>query len=144
MIKFSTQIGIGVGDAPALEIQLDDSTDTSDFFGAGNPGGASAGLQAREAMNAAAGFFEGKLKDDIDPIVESGFNSWTATFFHPSTGASGSAPGLSVAADTLVLVIFVGARDLGGTTSGGSTLGEAGPGAFGPTLTSGTRKLVDH
>ena len=114
-------LAMSAGKGSAIDIQFDFSYDTSDFFGSGNVDGATAGAQALASLNAAAGFFEGVLDDDLEEIVESPGNTWIARFWNPATGAAAETPGLSVAADTLV--IYVGSRDLGGTS-----LGEAGPG----------------
>ena len=87
------------------------------------------GQQARAAVTAAANFFALRLNDNLGAITPGGVNSWTATYTDPSTGGAGSAMNLTVAAGQLV--VFIGARDLGG-----STLGEGGPGGFSASGTS--------
>jgi matrixin len=95
-------------------VNFDYSTDTG-FF--------SMGSTARATLEAAGSFFESILADDLQEINPVGINTWTATFTNPSTGSGDSRTDIIVPADTLT--IFVGARDLGG-----STLGKAGPGGF--------------
>ena len=64
--------GLGVfswaGNARAIDIDLDYSYDTTNFFGAGNPSGAVAGQQARDALEAAADYFSDILTDSFTGI----------------------------------------------------------------------------
>lgn len=95
----------------------------------------SEGTDARDRLEDAGSFFSSLLIDDLDaiepdnawdPDLDTGAqtpNAWKATFTNPSTGAAAEEYFLSVPADTMV--IYVGARDLGG-----STLGSAGPGGY--------------
>ena len=99
--------------ASALEITFDTSHDTNGFFGQGT--------EARTALEAAGGFFESLLVDDLDAISPSGANIWQAFYENPQTGAPVFSFNPSVAADSLT--IYVGARDLGGR------LGLATPGS---------------
>jgi len=111
-----------------LIVDFDYTTDTSDFFASGGT--------ARASLEAAGNFFEQYLFDDLNSIVDDGntFTTWSLDYTHPATGNSASALELSVAADSIT--IFVGARDLGG-----STLGQAGPGGFSVT---GTQAFLDN
>src|SRR6187399_889321 len=52
---------VGAGRASAINLLVDYTYDTSNFFGNGNPQGATAGLQAKSALEAAATFFSGIL-----------------------------------------------------------------------------------
>ncbi len=97
----------------AVTIQLDYSYDDG-WFGS-RP-------QAVSAMEKAAAAYQ-PLMDSLLAIEPSGGNTWDATITRPDTGEELDIPGLTVAADTLV--VYVGARSLGG-----STLGRGGPGGF--------------
>lgn len=121
--------------AGAITIQFDFSTDSSGFFGVGNPGGLSAGQAARDALLAAGSYYESLLGDSLAAITPGGPNSWEARYYHPATGILTSASNLSIPADTLR--VFVGARELGG-----STLAQAGPGGFSASGTSSWLNLV--
>lgn len=122
-------------DASAINIRIDYTYDTNDFFGAGNPDGAAAGAQARTTLEAAANYFSVLLEDtfsaiEVPPTYSSQvFNGqvnwdWNATFTHPGTGNT-----LSLSAPTIMedeFVVYAGGRSLSG-----STLGRGGPGGFG-------------
>ncbi len=107
--------------AGAITIRFDMSTDTTDFFGDGNPSGQAAGALAAAALNEAGRFFKDLLADDLEAISPQGNKRWTAIYNHPSTGNSVQSFNLDIPADTIH--VFVGARDLGG-----NVLGTAGPG----------------
>ena len=79
------------GPAAALTIHVDYSLDEAgnNFFGSGNPQGSMAGSQARTAMNAAAAFYSGILKDTFTAIQT------PPTFF----GSLGGTASLVLAAD---------------------------------------------
>jgi len=109
--------------AQAIVFHFDYSTDSTGFFGEGNPQGALAGEQARAALEAAGAFFEDVLGDDLAAIQPFGFNRWNAVYTHPATGEQASTYNLSVPEDTIW--VYVGARALEG-----STLAEAGPGGY--------------
>lgn len=98
----------------AFDIQFDYTFDGNGFF---------ADTARQDVLNAAAGFFESYITDDLLAITSGGGNSFNPTFFNPATGASETINGFSVAADTLV--IYVGGRDLGF-----GTLGLGGPGGY--------------
>ena len=109
-----------------LIVGFDYTTDTSAFFASGGT--------ARATLEAAGGFFEQYLFDDLNAIVDDGVSTWNLNYTHPATGNSASAFEMTVPADTIT--IFIGARDLGG-----STLGQAGPGGFSVT---GTQAFLDN
>ncbi|WP_428386686.1 hypothetical protein [Mucisphaera sp.] len=126
---------IAAPSASAINIVLDYTYDTSDFFGAGNPDGPTAGNQARAALEAAADYLSTVFTDTFDPIqtpdpfFSGTFNgqvtwNWEARFTHPATGASFSLDNLTITQDEYR--IFAGARSIGGTT-----LGVGGSGGFG-------------
>ncbi len=121
--------------AAAINVLIDYTYDTTNFFGAGNPSGATAGTQAKAALEAAASFYSTILTDSFSPIQtpptfhSSQFNGqnvwqWTASFSHPSTGSTVVRTNDSIAADQYK--IYAGARSLSG-----STAGIGGPGGFG-------------
>lgn len=102
--------------AGGIEIELRYDYDTSGFFN--QPG-------AKETMRACADFFEDILVDQLEEInaASSGDNrnTWTARPRHPATGNSLEIVNLVVPEDTLI--IYLGARDLPGSTAGFATSG---------------------
>ncbi len=123
--------GVGVllaaGSASAINVDIDYRFDTTNFFGSGNPSGAAAGLQARNALEAAADYFTDILDDTFNgistpaPFFSQVFNGtvvwdWTATYTHPATGASGSLVDETILPDQYL--VFAGARGLSGNTAG--------------------------
>ncbi|WP_168566165.1 matrixin family metalloprotease [Crateriforma spongiae] len=100
----------------ALTIDIDYTFDTNNFFGA-------AGSAQREAIEAAAGFFENTISQNFAAITPGGDNSWDAQFFNPATGGLSTVSNATIAADTIR--IYVGGRNLGS-----STLGQAGRGGW--------------
>jgi hypothetical protein len=77
--------------------------------------------ERRDALQAAASFFESRITDSLTAITPGGGNSWTASFWDPGTGDYIYRPGPAIAADTLL--IYAGGRDLDG-----GSLGVGGPG----------------
>ncbi|NOY43212.1 MAG: matrixin family metalloprotease [Planctomycetes bacterium] len=119
----------------AITITLDYSYDTSNFFGAGNPDGAAAGTQARNSLEAAAGFFSEILTDSFSSIQTPAdyysdvFNGvvtwqWQLSITNPSSGGTTTLYDETIASDEYR--IYVGARSLSG-----NTLGTGGPGGWG-------------
>lgn len=100
----------------AITIEFDYSFDANGFFGA-------QGSEQRAALEAAGSFFEGTISQNFAAITPGGVNTWTAQFFNPATGALQSVVDPVIAQDTIR--IYVGGRNLGGTT-----LGQAGRGGF--------------
>lgn len=120
--------------AAAITIEINYSTDTSGFFGAGNLQGAAAGAQAKAAMDEAAAFYNGILEDTfsaIDPPSkfygslggEASF-FWKRRYTDPATGNNSAAVNIDIEADKYV--VFVGARDL----LDDNTLGLGGAGGY--------------
>lgn len=120
--------------AAAIDVVIDYSYDTSNFFGAGNPDGETAGLNARASLEAAAGYFSDILDDTFsevrtpDPYQSQSFPStyiwqWTARFTDPTEGT------LEILYDPTFAEneyrIYAGARTL---PTG--TLGVGGAGAY--------------
>ncbi|MBE3070952.1 MAG: PEP-CTERM sorting domain-containing protein [Planctomycetes bacterium] len=101
--------------AEGLTIQFDYRYDTAGFF---DP----AAHPERRTALASAATWATTFTDDLAAIVPSGDNEWEAGFWRPDTGDWFDLPGLVVPADTLI--IFAGARDLGGS------LGLGGPGGY--------------
>ncbi|MEM7625498.1 MAG: matrixin family metalloprotease [Planctomycetota bacterium] len=124
------------GRAHAINIVLDYTYDTNNFFGSGNPDGTAAGAQARATLESAADFFSDLLTDEFSPIVTpepfvNGPATWTwdweIRFTHPGTGSQltigDNEPNPSFAADEYR--IYAGGRSISG-----NTLGIGGPGGF--------------
>ena len=127
--------GCSAASLRAVTITLDYQFDTNNFFGAGNPSGATAGAEARASLEAAASFFSGVLTDTFTKIqTPAPFNStsfggtvtwqWSLDFQNPQTGLTTTLFDETIAADEYR--IYVGARSLTG-----NTLGVGGPGGFG-------------
>ena len=101
-----------------IDIQFDFSYDTSNFFSS-NP-------DSIATLNAAAAVFETRFADSLSAITSSGSNSFDTIFFNPADpfGSDVTLADQSVQAD--VILIYVGAANLGG-----GTLGIGGPGGYG-------------
>jgi hypothetical protein len=122
--------------ASALTIRIDYSIDDnvatgSKFFSTGNPQGASAGAQARAALNAAAAFYSSELNDTLSAIQAPTFTGqngtvnwyWNLVFNNPQTALNEVKSNQVIAANEYV--VYVGARNL---PSG--ELGRGGPGGW--------------
>lgn len=97
---------------PSVTIRFDYSLDTSGFFN--DPA-------RRAALERAGDKISSHLYDNLSPITASGANSWTASFFNPSTNAMVNIPNLNVGANEIV--VFVGAAPIGGIELGLATSG---------------------
>jgi hypothetical protein len=126
--------------ASAVNITIDYSFDSTNFFGASNPQGAAAGLQAKTALEAAASFYSNLLTDSLSivqtpaPFHSSSFDGvatweWEEKFENPATGAQVSLANLTIPANQYR--IYVGARPLSG-----SEAGHGGPGGSATNPTS--------
>lgn len=117
MKKFLLLSLIALQPAYAITIQIDYTYDTTNFFN----------TQAKkDAIEGVARFYGNLLTDSllrIDPAQNPG-NTWTTNFFHPATGALVTLTNPVIPADTII--VYVGARDLGG-----SVRGQGGPGGLG-------------
>ncbi len=120
--------------AVAITIQIDYSYDTSNFFGSGNPQGATGGAQAKAALEAAASFYSTILTDSFSAIqTPAQFHSsqsdgqvtwhWTENFNNPTTNSSVVVTDATIAANQYI--VYAGARGLSG-----SEAGFGGPGGF--------------
>ncbi len=104
--------------ALAINVQIDYTYDTSNFFGSGNPQGAVAGSQARAALEAAASFYSTMLTNEFDAItVPAPYHSsvpgsagvviwnWQAQFPNPSdsSGTQVVIPNPTVNADQYIV-----------------------------------------
>lgn len=96
-----------------FDIQFDYTYDTSGFF---------SDQSRRDVLETAADLLESRITDDLNAITPGGVDTWTAVFNSPATGSSVSISNLTVPADTVI--IYVGARNLGGA------LGIGGPAGF--------------
>ncbi|HEY4231918.1 MAG TPA: matrixin family metalloprotease [Lacipirellulaceae bacterium] len=120
--------------ADAITVTIDYNYDSSNFFGAGNPQGAAAGLQAKTTLEAAASFFSNLLTDSLSVIQTpaeyhssaGGFaiGHWTADFENPSTGADKTLTDITIPANQYR--IYVGAQPLGGNEAGHGAIGGIG------------------
>ncbi len=132
------------GSAHAITIDIDYSYDSpslggSNFFGSGNPQGATGGSQARAALDAAASYFTGILNDTFSAITvpapyPSTFQGSTGEvrwffeqrFQHPSGTVevaipNPTIPDPSVPANTYI--IYAGAKSLAGNVAGIGAVG---------------------
>jgi hypothetical protein len=91
--------------------------------------------EAKASLEAAAGFFDSIILDNLAAITPSGSNTWSESFFNPSTGSTTNVSNPSVALGNFV--VYAGAHDLGGTT-----LGEGGFGGFGSSGSASWNTLV--
>jgi hypothetical protein len=112
--------------ADAFTIQFDYTHDTGNFFASGSP--------QRDRLLDAGSFFESLLGDDLLTISPQPGDSWSTLYTNPTSGGPGFDFNPVIPADTII--VYVGARDLGG-----STLGEAGPGGRGGA--SGSAAFID-
>jgi matrixin len=121
--------------AGAITIQMDYTYDTGNFFGSGNPSGATAGAQAKAALEAAASFYSTILTNSFSQIqTPAQFHSntfdgqvtwqWTENFTNPTTNAATVVSNATIAANQYI--VYAGARSLTG-----STAGIGGPGGYG-------------
>ena len=140
--------------ASAITLRIDYGTDTGSFFGAGNPDGAAAGTDAKEALDAAALFYSSILDDTFSAITPPTkfYGSlggeatwyWKRKFPHPETGRTDAQ--LNESFDANEYVVFVGARplpdsDLGrGGAGGWSVRGSSRNGDF----TADEKNLLDQ
>jgi len=102
------------GTAHPLDIQFDYTYDSGGFF---------SDSSRRSVLEAAGGYFESRITDNLLAIGPSGNSSFSGTIFDPGTGGNIITNVQNVAADTIV--VFAGARNLGSTA-----LAEGGPGNF--------------
>ena len=100
----------------AVTITLDYTYDTGNFFG-------SSGSAQRTSLEAARDFFQNTIDQDFNAINPTGSQTWTAAFLNPATGDLETIVDLVVPENEII--IYVGGRNLGG-----STLGQAGAGGF--------------
>jgi hypothetical protein len=124
----------------AISVTIDYSFDSNNFFGAGNPQGAAAGLQAKATLEAAAGFYSNLLTDSLSVIQTppeyhstaggSAVWHWTAEFENPSTGADTMLTDPTIPAGQYR--IYVGAQTLSG-----SEAGHGAPGGIGFSYNAG-------
>ncbi len=118
----------------AVNITLDYTYDTSNFFGAGNPSGATAGAQAKAALEAAVGYYSTILTDTFSAIQKpadfhsavfpsTAYWNWSVNFSHPGNGTEVTIDNPTIAADEYRIYA-------GGSSIGGTTLGIGGPGGY--------------
>ena len=112
---------------PAITIQIDYSYDTSGFFN---------NSAARAVMQQVATQLGNTLSANLAAISPSGSNTWSETFYNPSTGSQVSVANPTVAANTIV--VYVGARPINGTEAGGG-----GPGGYSLSGSSGWISTVE-
>ncbi len=100
-------------EVPAVNIVVDYSFDASGFF---------ADATRRAVVEQAAADLGARLDTPL-AAIDPGGNSWAEVFTNPATGGTGRVGNAALPANTLV--VYVGARELGGTT-----VGAGGPGSF--------------
>ncbi|MEM1446734.1 MAG: hypothetical protein AAGF84_11805 [Planctomycetota bacterium] len=133
LLGTTAAVGLLAGQATAINLVVDYTYDTQNFFGSGNPQGLAGGNQARASLEAAADFFSVLLEDSLssievpDPYFSQSFDgqvtwSWERRITSPGTGSPLSFGG-PIAQDEYV--IYAGGRALSG-----SILGLGGPGGF--------------
>jgi hypothetical protein len=132
LIACTTALAVAAAPACAITIKIDYSYDTTNYFGSGNPQGATSGAQAKAALESAAGFFSSILDDTFSAIsipspypssVSTGvvFWSWEQQFEHPATGSQVTITNPTVPADQFI--VYAGARSLPGITTGIGAVG---------------------
>jgi len=111
----AVSLSAAIQQASAIEIVLDYSLDTNNFFDT---------PAKRDAMRAVADFYENLIKDDLDAIdpTAPGTGTWDIVFSHPGTGASHMIANPVIPADTIV--VYAGGRAL-------TSAGRGGPGGWG-------------
>ncbi|MCG8510988.1 MAG: hypothetical protein MI741_17330, partial [Rhodospirillales bacterium] len=126
--------------ATAVNVVIDYSYDTNNFFGSGNPDGTAAGAQAKASLEEAANFLSDLMQDSFSPInTPPTFSSqvfdgeiyfeFTASFTHPGDGSTVTLNNEPFAADEYR--IYAGGRSLSG-----NTLGIGGVGGQGLSVTN--------
>lgn len=113
---------------PAVVVQFDYSLDSNGFFD---------DASRRTILEEAADEVASRLDDTLSEIVPGKLDpvndTWTATYTNPSSGASESMTDLVIGES--IVIVFVGARQLG------ATLGEGGPGGF--TVSGSSQEWID-
>lgn len=111
-------------EVPAVLIQVDYSLDTGFFTR--NP-------NARAVMDRVATELGNSLSADLPALAANGDNTWSATFFSPTTGSMVSVANPTIGANTIR--VYVGARAMTG--------GEAGYASTSGTTSAGSQEWVD-
>ncbi len=131
-LALATWLGLAPAGAEAITVTIDYRFDSAGFFDPTT----SAGFLARTRMQEAADLFSSSLLDPLLPIVPGAGDSWNAFFTHPGSGGNSASSNLSIAADEIL--VFAGARDLGG-----SILGQGGFGGYSVTGQTAFVNAVD-
>lgn len=97
---------------PSVTIRFDYSQDTSGFFN--DP-------TRRASLERAGDKIAPYLHDHLAPIVASGTNTWTASFFNPVSNSTVNLPNLAVGANEII--VYVGAAPIGNIELGLATSG---------------------
>ncbi|MEO1009308.1 MAG: hypothetical protein AAFX79_12155 [Planctomycetota bacterium] len=98
----------------SVEIDVNYDFDTNGFFD--DP-------DRRAVIEYAADYLGGLLDDSLAAIIPGGGRNWEAVFFNPSTGTEQAVDNPTIAEDTIR--VYVGGRDLGGSTLGRAGFGGA-------------------
>jgi hypothetical protein len=112
-------------DVPAIVISISYAYDASGFF-TNNP-------TARATLQLAANDLASAINTSLAAITPSGTNTWTESFYSPSTGQEVTVNDPAVPANTIV--VYAGSRALGSS--------QASQGAFGGYSISGTQAWVN-
>jgi hypothetical protein len=102
-------------DVPAIHIVINYSHDTTGFF-TNNP-------TAQATLQLAADDLANQISASLPAITPSGTNTWSETFYDPSTGQLATVNNPSVAANTIV--VYAGGRALGSNQAS-----QGGPGGY--------------
>lgn len=96
----------GAAASQPIDIVIDYSFDTQNFFAPNT----SDGQAARQLLETAAHILESRIFDSLAAITPGGANTWTASFFHPGTGANQTIVDLEVPENQLI--VFAGGQNL--------------------------------
>ncbi|CAN5335306.1 hypothetical protein BH11PLA2_BH11PLA2_51450 [soil metagenome] len=111
-----TPIELERRDCPAVNIRIDYSYDTQNFFNS---------TTRRAAIERAADVIDSRLQDTLAAIVPNATHTWTATTFNAITNQTISIPNPTIAANELVIYVAGGALSgaLGVGAGGGYSTG---------------------
>ena len=105
LVSLAAAVSVWPAAQAGLIFQFDYSYDTSGFF-----------TDSRKAvLELAASYLEARIEDNLAAIpANSGAQTWKPVFNNPSSGAQVQLTGVSIPSQTMV--VYVGARDIGGGT----------------------------
>lgn len=110
----------------AFSFQFNYAYDTSGFF---------ASQSRRDVLEAAGQSLANRIGDTFSAVTPAGGNTWSVNLINPSSGSHTTISNPSIPGDRLI--VYVGSRDLGG-----STLGQGGPSGWSASGTTDWLKTV--